>query len=609
MSQSSADLAWVPTDEVIAAANVTHACRLRGLSSYDELYRWSIEERPAFWEFVAQRLGIRFCRPYSRVLDLSAGVESPEWFVDGTLNLVESCFQAPGEQVAIRYQKVSGRLREISYHDLNALVDRVAHAFGEQGLVPGDAVAIVMPMTLEAVAIYLGVIKAGGVVVSIADSFQPPEIATRLALGQARAVFTQDRAVRAGKRLPLYETVGAANPPRTVVVRENKESSAVALRAGDLDWSDWLSHSSVPFPAVPRRPGDTINILFSSGTTGEPKAIPWTQTTPIKAAMDAHFHQNVQAGDVLVWPTNLGWMMGPWLIFASLINRATIGLFYEAPTGRLFGQFVQDAGVTMLGVVPSLVKTWRASRCMEGLDWSKLKAFSSTGECSSADDMRYLMTLAPGRPVIEYCGGTELGGGYLTSVVTLPCPAGLFNTPALGTEFVILDEAGRPSDNGELFLIPPSLGFSTRLINGDHHEVYFAGAPSGPPMLRRHGDQVERLPDGFYRAHGRVDDTMNLGGIKVSSAEIERIALVCAGVREAAAVAVPPPDGGPSLLVLFVVAGPAAREELRRELQQLLKRRLNPLFKIHDVVVVDALPRTASNKVMRRLLRTQYHFA
>jgi acetyl-CoA synthetase len=416
--------------------------------------------------------------------------------------------------------------------------------------------------------------------------------------------------VRGGKRLPLYETVVAANPPRAIVIRENQHAPTPALRPGDREWSAWLPASSAPFPAVARAPGDAINVLFSSGTTGEPKAVPWTQTTPIKAAMDAHFHQNVQAGDVLVWPTSLGWMMGPWLLFAGLLNRASIGLFYDAPTSRRFGQFVQDAGVTMLGVVPSLVKGWRASRCMEGLNWSNLKVFSSTGECSSADDMRYLMALAPGRPIIEYCGGTELGGGYLTSVVTRPCPPALFNTPALSTDLVILDEAGSPSDNGELFLNPPSLGFSTRLLNADHHQIYFSGVPGGSLTLRRHGDQVECLPGGFYRAHGRVDDTMNLGGIKVSSAEIERVVLGCAGIREAAAVAVAPPGGGPSLLVLFVVVNsPVSREALLQELQQLIKCRLNPLFKIHDVVVVDTLPRTASNKVMRRMLRKQYHLS
>ena len=114
----------------------------------------------------------------------------------------------------------------------------------------------------------------------------------------------------------------------------------------------------MPLPTIRcATPDDPINILFSSGTTGEPKAIPWTQTTPIKCAADAHFHQDVQPGDVLVWPTNLGWMMGPWLIFASLINRATMGALSTARRrAATFGRFVQDAEATMLGVVPSLVQ-------------------------------------------------------------------------------------------------------------------------------------------------------------------------------------------------------------------------------------------------------------
>ncbi len=140
-----------------------------------------------------------------------------------------------------------------------------------------------------------------------------------------------------------------------------------------------------------------MNILFSSGTTGEPKAIPWSQTTPIKCAADAHFHQDVRPGGVVVWPTNLGWMMGPWLIFAALMNRAALGLFYGAPTGREFGRFVQDCGATMLGVVPTLVKTWRNSGCMEGLDWRGVEVISSTGECSNADDMRWLMARGASR--------------------------------------------------------------------------------------------------------------------------------------------------------------------------------------------------------------------
>ena len=303
--------------------------------------------------------------------------------------------------------------------------------------------------------------------------------------------------------------------------------------------------------------------------------------------------------------------MGPWLIYASLINRATIALFDGVPTGREFGEFVQDTGVTMLGVVPSLVRTWRSSGCMEGLDWSGIRVFSSTGEPSNGDDYLYLMALAGYRPVIEYCGGTEIGGGYLTGTVVHPSAPTNCTTPALGIDFLILDEAGLPASNGEVFLRPPSVGLSTTLLNQDHHAVYFGDTPqtAGSVPLRRHGDQIEQLPGGGYRIHGRVDDTMNLGGIKVSSAEIERLLNTVAGVAETAAVAVQPAGGGPGLLVIYAVLEATMEipaEELQARFRQVIRERLNPLFRVHDVVLVDSLPRTASNKTMRRVLRASY---
>ena len=264
----------------------------------------------------------------------------------------------------------------------------------------------------------------------------------------------------------------------------------------------------------------------------------------------------------------------------------------------------------MLGVVPSLVKAWRKADCTQGLDWSSIRVFSSTGECSSADDMRWLMSRGGGQPVIEYCGGTEIGGGYITGTVTRPCVPGTFNTPALGLDIVILDENGMPADNGELFIVPPSIGLSATLLNQDHHEAYFADTPRGPygETLRRHGDQMEKLSGGYWRGHGRADDTMNLGGIKISSAEIERTLQSVPHILETAAVAVSP-NGGPSLLVVYAVCSSEQtmnREELATAMQGAIKRELNPLFKVHDVVFVGALPRTASNKVMRRVLRDQY---
>ncbi|MBF2048053.1 MAG: AMP-binding protein [Elainella sp. C42_A2020_010] len=659
-SQQGPPPAWFPTREQIEATHIAALMRQLNLRSYPELHAWSVQNRAAFWSLMIERLGIRFRQPYTELVDLSHGIESPDWLVDARMNIVESCFQAAEDAPAILAQSENQPLNRWTYGGLKALANRVANGLIDLGMQSGDAVAIDLPMTAEAVAIYLGIIQAGGVVVSIADSFAAAEIATRLRIAKAKLIFTQDYIQRCGKLLPLYaKVIEAAALPAIVLSRDSsKPTASIRLRSGDLPWNDFLS-SNERFDPIPAQPAAHTNILFSSGTTGDPKAIPWNHTTPIKCATDAHLHHDIHPGDILAWSTNLGWMMGPWLIYASLINRATLAIYDGAPTTREYGQFIQNAGVTMLGVVPSLVSAWKASHCMHGLDWSAIKAFSSTGECSNPQDMLFLMALANYKPIIEYCGGTEIGGGYITSTLVQPCAPASFTTPALGLDFVILDPNYHPANKGEAFIIPPSIGLSTELLNQDHYRVYFEGLgvrnqasqsvsrrepgarlprasadgsqnlkfqmcssaansppppsfgeahepPSFPPPLRRHGDYIERFPNGYYRVCGRVDDTMNLGGIKVSSAEIEQVVSRVSGIQEAAAIAFSPPNGGPSQLIIYATLSPQTQQtqtELKAAMQTAIAHQLNPLFKIHDLVILDALPRTASNKIMRRVLR------
>jgi acetyl-CoA synthetase len=600
---------WAPDLESIGHTNIGRLISELGLSDYRELHRWSVENRGDFWRRSVEALGIRFQQSPKEIMDFASGVEAPAWLVGARMNIVESCFRREDDAPAIVSGSPEGGLRRMSYGELRSLTNRVANGLAAMGFGPGDPIAVNMPMTTESAAIYLGIVQAGCVVVSIADSFAPPEIELRLKIGAAKGVFTTDLVIRGGKQLPMYgKVVGALAPPAIVLPAEG--DVAVELRDDDLSWSAFLSDDESATVHV-GDPHDAINILFSSGTTGEPKAIPWDHTTAIKSAVDAYYHHDLQPGNVVAWPTNLGWMMGPWLIFAPLLNRGTIALFEDAPLDRPFGQFIQDARVNMLGLVPSIVRRWRETRCMEGLDWSAIRAFSSTGECSNPTDYFYLMYLAGYRPIIEYCGGTEIGGGYISSTMVQPNAPSTFTTPQLGLDFVILDEDGQEADEGELFIIPPSMGLSRRLLNRDHHEVYFSDTPKGPhgEILRRHGDQFRRLTGGYYRGLGRADDTMNLGGVKISSGETEHALEDIEGIKETAAIAATPSGGGPDRLVIYAVPLEGASvtiETLKPAMQKAIRERLNPLFRIHEVVLIDALPRTASQKVMRRELRKQF---
>jgi acetyl-CoA synthetase len=605
--------AWRPTPEEIAQSNIADFCRKTGRRSFEDLRAWSASHRAEFWGNVIVALGIRFRVEPRHVLDDSGGPESARWLPGARMNIAESCFNAPAERTAVIYQVEDAEPRRVSYGQLDRLSNRVANSLRAIGLGAGDAIAIDMPMTVEAVASYLGIVKAGCIVVSIADSFASHEIASRLRIANAKAVITQDVVFRAGKTQPMYRKLVDAGAKRVIIVRAadgERPDVEPLMRPGDLWWDDFLLAEDA-FHALDRDGDDTTNILFSSGTTREPKAIPWTHTTPIKCAMDGYLHHDIRPGDVVAWPTNLGWMMGPWLIYASLINGATMALYYGSPASHQFCRFVQDAGVTMLGLVPAVVRAWKAVEAAHGLDWTRIRAFSSTGEPSNSEDYLYLMSLAGYRPVIEYCGGTEIGGGYISGTVVQDASPSTFTTPAFGIDFHILDEDANRAGSGELFLVPPSIGLSNRLVNQDHHEVYFEGTPKGPngEMLRRHGDEMQALPRGYYRALGRADDAMNLGGIKVSSADIERAVAGPAGVEETAAIAVSPPGGGPSQLVIYAVPEAGANPDrfaLRMAMQRAIADELNPLFKIHDVLIIEALPRTASNKVMRRVLRDQY---
>jgi acetyl-CoA synthetase len=594
--------AWIPTDEEVKKTNIYQTMLQMGFSTYEQFYQFSIEDKERFWQETIKKLNITLKRPFTKLMDVSHGAETPRWFANGRLNIVDSCFQRDPEKIAIVFQKEGGPIERWTYGDLEKQVNQVANALVRAGYKKGDFIAIDMPMNGEAVSIYLGIIKAGMSVVSIADSFAPEEIALRLKITRPVLIFTQDVMVRDGKTLALYAKVKKASSVKCVCLLQTDFS----LQEGDISFKDFIAQVDDHFISVECDPDDVTNVLFSSGTTGDPKAILWTHLTPIKCASDGFYHQDIQAQDVVCWPTNLGWMMGPWLIYATLLNGASMGLYYGAPTGRDFGKFVCSSGISILGVVPSLVKVWKSSQCMEQLDFSGIKCFTSTGECSNSEDYLYLMSLASFRPVIEYCGGTEVGGGYVTGTLVSPQSPGTFSTPALGLEIMILDQEDKPGEEGEVFLVPPSIGLSHKLLNYDHHQVYFAETPKFPgKILRRHGDILKRLGRGYFQGQGRVDDTMNLGGIKVSSLDIERVLNKLEGVTETAAVAVYPSSGGPSKLVVFTVVTTEI-SDIRPKMQHLLREKLNPLFKISEVKIVDSLPRTATNKIMRRALRSQF---
>ena len=598
-------MTWSPTKEIIHTSNIGKMMQKHSFTNYNDFWKWTVENKADFWKETIKNLNILQEKEASNILNIDDGVENAKWLYGAKLNIVDSCFQNDKNATVLVFQKSNKAIQKVSQQELLHLVNRIANSFTDFNLKKGNTIAINLPMTLEAVAIYLAAIKAGINVATVVDSFSSKEIAVRFKITKPKLVFTQDVLERGDKIIPLYAKVSETNPEKIVVVSFKEDK--ISLRKNDVFWSHFLS-TNTNFNSVKLAPEEITTILFSSGTTGVPKAIPWNHTTPIKAASDGYYHHNIQQNDVVCWPTNLGWMMGPWLVFASLINKATIALYYDSPLIAGFGEFVQNAKVTMLGIVPSIVKQWENTKIMEQFNWNSIQCFSSTGEVSNPTEMKYLMNLANNKPIIEYCGGTEIGGGYITSTVVQENRPSTFSSKVLGGDFVILDENGEESNKGEVFIIPPIMGLSTVLLNKNHRKEYYENTPKFKMKLRRHGDEVHQLKNGYFKVLGRVDDALNLGGIKVSATQIEEIVQQLTFVKESVAIGVAPKEGGPNKLVVFYVENTENNQEIDRlqKAKQIIKKELNPLFKVSELVKIVSLPRTASNKVMRRKLREIY---
>lgn len=598
------------------------------ISSFNHFYRFSVENQEVYWSMVLKQLAVKFKQEPMSILSTSdRSKKGGTWLQGAVLNIAECCLlpcpslKRTDDSTAIIWRDEGlddYPVNRMSLKELRSQVITVAHAL-DAIFEKGDPIAIDMPMTCNAVIIYLAIILGGFVVVSIADSFAPQEIGSRMGVSKAKAIFTQDFIVRGGKKVPLYSRVIQGTSSKAVVIPAIGDSLGIMLRDGDMSWKDFLSHAagrSSSYSPVYQSVDALTNILFSSGTTGEPKAIPWTQLSPIRCASDTWAHLDVRPCDIGCWPTNLGWVMGPIIIYSCFLTGATLALYHGSPLGRDFCKFVQDAGVTVLGSVPSLVKSWKAGNCAEGLDWTKIRVLGTTGEASDIDDNLWLTSRASYKPIVECCGGTELASSYIQGSLLRPQAFGAFSGASMSTGFVILDEQGTPYPDdipcsGEVGLFPLYFGATDRLLNADHDKVYFDGMPIYKGrQLRRHGDIIQRTVGGYYIVQGRADDTMNLGGIKTSSVEIERVcnrADEC--LLETAAVSIKPSGGGPEhLAILAVLKDRSAQYDvnlLKRKFQTAIQKNLNPLFKVSYVKVVAEFPRTASNKLLRRVLRDQ----
>ena len=618
------DLVWRPTPELIAQSNLSRFMARHGMASYPELLHRSTNDIAWFWSGVLAELDIRFYQPYSHIVDLSRGIAWPQWCVAGVMNIIHNCLDKytgtpTDHRVAVRWEGEEGAVRTLTYRTLRREVNRVANALRSIGLGRGDAIGVFMPMTPEIVVAMLAIIKIGGVFVPLFSGFGAQAIVSRLADVEAKALFTADACHRRGKLTPLKPTAdeAAAQIPslRHMIIFKRTGADIPWSANRDRWWHDFVRAARDEAATEATGAEDPLMILHTSGTTGRPKGAVHTHCGfPVKAAQDIRHGLDLHSDEVLYWVTDMGWMMGPWLVLGTLLLGATMVLYDGAPDypgpDRLW-DLVERHGITALGISPTLVRALirHGEEPVRKHNLSSLRKFASTGEPWNPDPWLWLFHVAGGGrlPIINYSGGTEISGGIVMGNVLTPLKPCSFAGPLPGMAADVVDEQGRSvrEQVGELVIRQPWIGMTRGFWRDPqrYRDTYWSRFPD----TWVHGDWAAIDADGLWYILGRSDDTIKIAGKRVGPAEVESALVGHPAVSEAAAIGAPDEIKGESLVCFCVLRpGHAPDEALRGALKERVTRALGKSFAPREVRFVRDLPKTRNAKVMRRVIRAAW---
>ena len=612
------DYIWEPTAEAIDHARATAFMREHGIADWRELIRRSQDDIEWFWDAAVRFLGIEFSTPYERVLDTSRGVAWSTWFSGGALNLTFNCVDRhPADRPAVVWESEDGRVERMTYGELAAETNRLANALLELGVGRGDAVGLFLPMSIQAVAGFYAICKIGGIVVPIFSGFAAPAVAARLADAGAVALLTADAVPRRGRPVSMKAIADAAvaDAPsvRHVVVWDRLGSDAAMQAGRDHRWDELVARQSPELDAPALAAETPMMVIYTSGTTGRPKgAVHVHGGFLVKIAEEAAFQADVHADDRVMWVTDMGWIMGPWVVVGAGAAGATLVLSEGAPDypgpGRLW-ELVERHRIGVLGVSPTLIRALRSDgeEPVRAHDRSSLRILASTGEPWNPDPYVWLHEVVGGgrAPIINLSGGTEVGACFLSPMPVMPLRSCTLGGPALGMAIDVAGPDGRhlpAGEVGELVCRKPWPSM-TRGVWGDPQR-YLDSYWSRWPDVWAHGDWASVDEDGFWYLHGRSDDTLNVAGKRIGPAEFESAAVSHAAVAEACAIGVPDEVKGEVAWVYCVLRpGIAATDELRADVRGQISAVLGKAFAPAQVRFVDALPKTRTAKIVRRAVR------
>jgi acetyl-CoA synthetase len=541
------------------------------------------------------------------------------------MNIIHNCldkWQIPNfrDREALRWEGEEGIDSVLSYKELYQEVNRCANALHHLGISKGDVIGLYMPMIPELVVAFLAIIKIGGIILPLFSGYGPSAIASRLSDSRAKAIFTTDGAWRRGKIVPMKENVDqavaqVATIKHMIVVNRTNIENIPWQKKRDYWWNDLITKQSEKAETLETSAEDVIMIIYTSGTTGRPKGAVHTHCGfPIKAAQDMYHCMDLKPEDTMYWITDMGWMMGPWEIFGTLLLGSTM-LFYDgAPdypkVDRLWAQ-IERHSISHVGVSPTLIRTLKVYdfESIRPHDLSSLRMVCSTGSPWDPESWKWLFEyiLDKKKPILNYSGGTEISGGIVCGNLFKPLKPCAFSGPVPGMDADVVNESGDSVQGqvGELILRKPWIGM-TRGFWKDKQR-YLDTYWNRFENIWLHGDFAAIDADGLWYILGRSDDTIKVSGKRLGPAEVESILNAHEAVSESAVIGIPHDIKGEEIIAFCVLKyGFNPDDTTRLQLINLLIEQLGKPLKPKEIKFTNSLPKTRNAKVMHRVIRATY---
>ncbi len=620
MSTAAPEKLWEPPAELVERSRLREYMdwlateRDLRFDTYDELWRWSVSDLEAFWTSIWEFFEVQADGDRSRALG-DREMPGAEWFTGTSLNYAEHVFAGKDEdaEAAILHASELRELDELSWGELRAQVAGTAAGLRALGVERGDRVVAYLPNIPEAIVAFLATASIGAIWSSCSPDFGPASVIDRFAQIEPKVLFAVDGYRYGGKDFDRRETLAQlqqAMPSlaRTVVLPYlDPEPNLSPLRAA-IRWDELLASGEGAELSFERVPFDhPLWVLYSSGTTGLPKAIVQSQGgILLEHLKKLHLHVDAHPGDRLFWFTTTGWMMWNFLV-SGLLTRAAIVLYDGNPGYPDMGvlwDLAERAGVTMFGTSASYI-----AACMKaevepgnGRDLSRLKAVGSTGSPLSPEGFDWIyQQLGTDTWLFSTSGGTDLCTAFVGGVALLPVYRGELQGRALGAAVEAWDEDGNAVIDavGELVVTEPMPSMPVHFWGDPDGSRYRASYFEHYPGVWRHGDWIEVTSRGTAVIYGRSDSTINRSGIRMGTSEIYRAVLGLDEIVDALVVDVPRP-GTEGWMPLFVVLreGAELNDELRKEIACRVRAQCSPRHVPDEVFAIAEVPRTLSGKVL-----------